>query len=183
MKNIIKLSLSLAVICALMSLLIGGANEITAPIIATRKIESAENARKELIIGADAFERLDYTDETVKEVYTALKAGEIIGYTVEVNTSGYGGIIDMIVGVNTAGEVLGISYISMSETAGLGEKTKDQRFYGQYIGVKGPFSVVKSSPSSDTDIVAVSGATISSKAVTAGVNSAIQFVKEYGVSK
>ena len=80
------------------------------------------------------------------------------------------------------GKITGISVISQTETAGLGavcaEKTsKGEDFRNQYAGKSGEITVIKSGEPADNEIVAISGATISSKAVTAGINAALDCVK------
>ena len=181
MKEIVKLALCLFLICSVVTGLLAVANEVTAPIIAQRQADDAKKAREALIAGADSFEKLEDMGENplIKEVYAAKAKDEIIGYTVEVVPNGYGGAIDTIIGVSADGTVQGIQYIEMSETPGLGEKVREQEFYSQFIGkTAGAFSVVKSGAAEDSDILAVSGATISSRAVTDGVNAAVEFVKQ-----
>jgi electron transport complex protein RnfG len=90
--------------------------------------------------------------------------------------NGFGGAIDMVVGIDNNGAVTGISIIKMSETSGLGTNAAKPSFKDQYIGGTGNFAVNKDGG----EIDALTGATITSRAVTRGVNSAVEAVKSAG---
>ena len=92
------------------------------------------------------------------------------GWVVEVTPSGFGGTIDMMVGVGTDGVVTGVSIISMSETSGLGSNASRDTFRGQFVGASGSVAVTKD----NGDIDALTGATITSRAVCDGVNAALE---------
>ncbi|MCR5154364.1 MAG: RnfABCDGE type electron transport complex subunit D [Lachnospiraceae bacterium] len=100
---------------------------------------------------------------------------ETIGYVVNVTTSdGFGGDISLSIGVDANGSITGIAFLTINETAGLGMNAKNESFYSQYIGKNVDlFTVTKSGSSSDSEIDALSGATITSKAVTNAVNAAL----------
>ena len=88
---------------------------------------------------------------------------------VEVTPSGFGGTIDMVVGVDMTGAVTGVSIISMSETSGLGANASKDSFRSQFVGKSGTLAVSKDGG----EIDALTGATITSRAVTSGVNTAL----------
>ena len=96
------------------------------------------------------------------------------GYVVEVTPSGFGGTIDMVVGVGTDGTVTGVSIISMSETSGLGANASKESFRSQFVGKSGVLAVSKDGG----EIDALTGATITSRAVTSGVNTALVVASE-----
>ncbi len=100
-------------------------------------------------------------------VYKVTQGEKIVGYCVEVKSAGFGGDIEMMVGYTADKRVLGVSIIALSETPGLGAKVAEDDFLSQYEG-KGGALVLGS------DVDAVSGATISSRAVTDGVNRATE---------
>ena len=79
----------------------------------------------------------------------------------------------MIVGVSGEGAVLGVQIVNMSETAGLGANAEKPEFLQQYEGQQGDLTVVKSATGAEGEIVALSGATITSNGVTSGVQSAL----------
>ena len=123
------------------------------------------------VLPSGAYEELGYSgaDSTVKTVYRADS-----GYVVEVTPSGFGGEIDMVVGISADGTVTGVSIISMSETSGLGANATKEGFRAQYLGKTGALAVSKDGG----EIDALTGATITSRAVTRGVNSALTAASE-----
>ena len=112
--------------------------------------------------------------------YSAAEAepGEPIGYAVTVSENGYGGEIKMLVAFDLYGNVNGIGVISMSETSGVGTRITGEGFFDQFTGKTGPFKFVKGTASSKNDIVAINGASISSKAAVGAVNKAYGLLGE-----
>ncbi len=100
-------------------------------------------------------------------VYRVLEGDVHIGYCVEVTSSGYGGDMGLMVGFDRTNAVLGISVVSHSETPGLGSRATEKGFLDQFIGKRGTVTLRE-------DVDAISGATISSTAVTNGVNLAAE---------
>ena len=97
-----------------------------------------------------------------------------IGYVAEVTANGFGGAIDMVVGVNPEGMVTGVSIINDAETPNVGSKVVgDQTVLDQFIGLGGEITV----NGGDNGFDVVSGATVSTNAVAAGVNAAIAAVE------
>ena len=96
------------------------------------------------------------------------------------STKGYGGQIQLMVGISKEGKLAGIKILSQSETPGLGANATLPSFYEQYKEkpISKDLEVVKSGTSEDNQIQALTGATITSKAVTTGVNEAIKFYQE-----
>lgn len=179
-KEIINLGIKLFIIAAIAAVILGGAHKITAgPIQAQQKKEN-DAAMKEVLPKAEEFEKQDIkVDETsvVKEVNEGKAGSDVTGYVIKVSPKGYGGLVEMVVGISTEGKVEGIKILNHSETPGLGAKAPEEEFSGQYKGkpIEKPLKVVKTEPSSDNEIKAITGATITSKAVTTGVNGAIDF--------
>ena len=183
MNSILKLGLNLFVICAVAAGLLAGTNQITAPLIEQRNEQANAEARKLVLESAQDFEEVKdaKTDNSkgvkVSEIYEAKDAsGNTVGYTLKVLPSGYGGTIELMVGIDSAnGQVSGINVVSNSETAGLGAKATDPEFSDQYKGKPlEELSVLKNGTPGDTEIKAISGATITSTAVTNGVDAAIE---------
>lgn len=164
--------LTLFVITAVMALLLGVINDITAEPIAaatTRKTELAlQGVLAEGVTLGD--EIADFTDDTGL-VQTAYRTSD--GYVFQVAPSGYAGEIVMMVGVNSALEVTGVEIISHSETSGLGANaatgSTGEAYRTQYEGLSGPLAVTKDGGT----IVPLTGATVTSRAVTSGVNAAL----------
>ncbi|MFR6344573.1 MAG: FMN-binding protein [Christensenellales bacterium] len=95
--------------------------------------------------------------------------GNTLGYCVSVAPNGYKGAINMNVGVKADGTLSGVRIGSNSETAGLGARVSEESFYGQYEGKTTPIVL-------GDQVQAITGATISSTAVTTGVNAAAEAV-------
>lgn len=181
MKNeIVKLGLILCFITVIASGTLAVINQVTEPIIQEQIRVANDNARKQIIPTADDFELLegDFGSD-VKEVYKATQAGEFVGYIIKTEPGGYNGPMELMVGIlndeTIAGAVLG----THTETPGLGAKAQDEAFISQYAGksIEKDIVVSKSNTGADNEVVAISGATITSDAVTDGVNQAIESFK------
>ena len=182
-KDMFKLGLNLLIISAVAALLLALTNSVTASTIAQRNEQANAEARKLVLESAQDFEQVKdvKTDNSkgveVSEIYEAKDAsGNTVGYTLKVLPSGYGGTIELMVGIDSAkGQVSGINVVSNSETAGLGAKSTNPEFSDQYKGKPlEELSVLKNGTPGDTEIKAISGATITSTAVTNGVDAAIE---------
>ena len=177
MKTILRLTLTLFLICAVVAAALAGINAITAPRIAQLKEQKVAAAIAAVLPGT-AKETTDFVDTTglVQKVWQSES-----GYAVQVAPSGFGGTVTMMVGVDFNGKVLGIDIVSHTETAGLGDvaasdSTKGQAFRNQFRGQTGSLAVSKDGGTID----AITSATITSRAVTAGVNAAIGIVVKEG---
>ncbi len=180
-KKIVKLGLTLLLITAISALVLGLVNMVTADTIAARAEEERQEALTSVMPDADTFADLDWDNDSILGITAANQGGTLIGYCVEVGPNGFGGTIDMMVGVDLDGVVTGAVILDFSETAGLGARADDPEFMDQYIG-KTDGVLVKTASNGVTDsnaIDALSGATITSKAVTLGVNTAIEAAVEY----
>ena len=184
---IIKLASILFAITFIATLLLTLCNYLTKDRIAELAAKNAEIAKQEVLEDA-TFENIELSDDIIAKLqkefsfvaaYKAERNNEFAGYCINVAPAGFGGNIDMIVGLDSELNFTGIKIISMAETPGLGAKAQDESFYGQYAdGKKGTLSVVKNNPSpAEDEIQAISGATITSKAVTDGANAALEIAK------
>lgn len=117
-----------------------------------------------------------YAAELQDALYVLDASGARVGLVMTVSTYGYGGEISIAVGVKNDKTVSAISILSQSETVGIGSKCTDELFYGQFAGKPAtPFTVVKNGAKDDSEIDAIAGATVTSNAVTTGVNFAVSF--------
>ena len=168
----VQLIVTLFAISAICAVLLGLVNNITmGPIeVAT---QAKTQAAMEAVLPADSYTEVAYTggDPLVAKVYQAGDAG----YVVQVAPSGFGGVLDIMVGVNTDGTCSGVSIISHSETSGLGANATKEDFRSQFVG-KSNVAVTKDGG----EIAALTGATITSRAVCSGVNAAITAVGTLG---
>lgn len=181
MKDILKLGVTLFSICAVAALILGGTNSITAPVIEERNIQASNESRKIVLSDADEFKQLEgMNSDIVVEVYEGLKGKEVIGYTIKTTPKGYGGAVEVMIGISTDGKITGVDIGNHSETPGLGSKATDQAFRDQYVGKEASktLTVIKGSSSNENEISAISGATITSNGVTSGVNAAMKIYNE-----
>lgn len=167
----LKLTLTLLVIAAVVSGLLGLTNFITEEKIANIAAEKTAASMQE-VLPADEYTPVDYTGPEAN-VASVHKAGDA-GFVVEVTPAGFGGAIDMVVGVASDGTVTGVSIVKMTETSGLGANAAKESYRSQYVGLSGTLAVNKDGG----EIDALTGATITSRAVTDGVNTAIRVATE-----
>lgn len=170
MKYILRLTLTLLLITAVVAGLLAFVNGLTAGRIDELTRQKAEQAMREVLPAQD-YTPLDAAlPQGVTEAYRAGDAG----YVVRVAPNGFGGAIDLMVGVKADGTVNGVAVIAHSETASLGANCTREEFRAQYEGGAGPFAVGQDGGT----IEALTGATVTSRAVTDGVNAALDFVRE-----
>ena len=189
MNKIIKNTLILAAITVVSGLVLGAAYEVTKGPIAQTQAKQKQEACQAVYPEADSFEAMDVdqkaakaaikkmgTNATVDEVYSAVMDGSEAGYVITVtDKDGYGGDIQITVGIMSDGTVNGISFLSISETAGLGMKATEPSFYNQYVNKQADKFVVSKDGGDGEQIDALSGATITSRAVTGAVNAALGY--------
>ncbi len=186
MREIVKLGVILFLITSSVALLLGVANLATEDRIALLNKQAQDEARMTVLSTADSFEQMsidglgegDY--KSVSSVFVGKSNGNIVGYSIGVAPNGFGGVIDMIVGIDTKGKITGIHIVNHAETPGLGSKANEPKFKEQFEGktTENLLEVIKNGTPKDNEIVAISGATISSNAVTEGVNMAVKIYKE-----
>ena len=166
----------LFVICVVAAFLLAVTNKVTAPAIADVNAQNEAKARAVVFTDAASFGEAVKTDAPcVDSVVPALDAsGNTIGYVVtSYDEKGYGGRISIMTGVDSEGKVTGVSILDMSETAGLGANAKRDSFREQFIGkIKG--ITVSKDEAGENAIDALTGATVTSRAVTRAVNAAIE---------
>lgn len=165
-------SLHMIVTLLVISIVVAGLmafiNDLTAPIIADNNEKALNNSLAELI-DADNYEKMGFNDCVA---YVAEANGEKLGVIIQNYEKGYGGTVEILTGVNNDGEIVGVKILNHSETPGLGANATNESFRNQYKGKSGNIKVSKTT-SSDTEIKAISGATVTSKAVTNAVNKAV----------
>ena len=183
-KEILALTIKLFLICVIVAGLLGYINSVTEPIINDNELKEFNLARKEVLPNANNFMEIKMTEFTPSEsgvelesIYKGVNGDEICGYVVStVCHEGYGGDIKVMVGINNDMTVAQIKLMSLNETAGLGAKASAPEFFNQYNGLKKGIGVEKNNGGSaqNNTISAISGATVTSKAVTKAVNCAIE---------
>lgn len=171
--SIFRLCVTLLLISGIIAGALAGVNAVTAPKIAELMEQKTQQAISAVLPGGG--EKIEsYPDET--GIVTAVYASEK-GHAVEVTPAGFDGAITMMVGIDAEGKVLGVEIVSHTETAGLGAVAADstaagKAFRQQFTGTSGTLAVTKDGGSID----AITSATITSRAVTQGVNAALACV-------
>lgn len=194
MKNkIIKDALALTLITLVAGVALGGVYEITKDPIARQEAQAKAEAYEQVFTDAAAFEEVKMDDtliqtirdqldqegykaQSIEEVMRAEdQSGETLGYAFTVVTSeGYGGDIRFSMGVQNDGILNGISILSIGETAGLGMNADTPAFKDQFVGKQvEKLQYTKNGATQDDEINAISGATVTTNAMTNGVNAGL----------
>ena len=175
-EDIIKPVGVLLAICIIIPLALSVTNKVTAKKIA--ELEN-ENSKKNMqsLVSADDFEKC--SDGGI-EYYTAIKGGDTAAYIFTESAKGYGGDVSVMTAVKPDGTVAGVAILDVSgETPGLGQNAAKESFYSQYAGLKKGVSLLKNGAKAENNEVdAVTGATITSTAVTRAVNAALDDIEK-----
>jgi len=173
-------------ITIIVTALLAGVDQFTEPVISQHQVEEAEISHEHVFEDAVTFtdrsaELLkDHDDKRVVTVFDALdEDGKVIGVVLETLAAGYGGDVKVMTGISPELEIVGLEVVSNTETPGLGTKITEESFMGRFIGkTPGVKFSLKTEDSDMTHIDALTGATLSSRAVVNAVNSALDFASD-----
>lgn len=177
MSKIVKPAFILLIICIIAAALLGYVNMITAAPIAEQEAKAKQESMTAVLPEASNFgEETVVNDGNITSVTPALdENGEEIGYAVAITTKGFSAGLKLMYGIDTEGTVTGLSVVDCSsETPGLGANAANESFYSQFTGKSGSVAVTKDGG----DIEALTGATITSRAVADAASEAIEYVTE-----
>ena len=192
-KFILKVAGTLTVIALVVAALLGVVNNVTKDKISEQDAENTRIAMSAVAPeGSEFGDKMDISDAVaaaasaqggkIVEMYPMTNGGADAGYVVKVSASGSQGTITMMVGVDANKAITGISVISHSETSGIGTKVvgnepnaAGEPVLDQFIGMSGSGSLVVGK-----NVIAVSGATVSTKGITMGANAALAAVEALG---
>ena len=192
-KFILKVAGTLTVIALVVAALLGVVNNVTKDKIAEQDAENTRIAMSAVAPeGSEFGDKMDISDAVaaatsaqggkIVEMYPMTNGGADAGYVVKVSASGSQGTITMMVGVDANKAITGISVISHSETSGIGTKvvgnepnSAGEPVLDQFVGMSGSGSLVVGK-----NVIAVSGATVSTKGITMGANAALAAVEALG---
>lgn len=194
-KKIVHDALILTAFTLVLGFVLGLVYGITKEPIAAADLAKAQAAYQKVFEEAESFEAYDAFDkeaaasvmsdngfaDEITDVQTAKDAGgSTLGYVITVTAKdGSQANITFSVGITGDGTVNGYSITSIAETPGLGDKAKNEEFSSQFNGKQAEsFTVVKQAPASDSEIESISGATITSRAMTNGVNACMTYFRE-----
>ncbi|MFH0871525.1 MAG: FMN-binding protein [bacterium] len=176
MREIIDFALRLLITCALSAGSLSWVYELTADRIRENQEKQKIGMLKKALPAAERFETIDRGGLKYEAGY---RGDERIGGVFYAEGKGYGGVMQVMVGLDSQGKVVEVVLLSHKETPGLGTKVADQEFRHQFLGKGGPFLLRKDNPSGNIDGVA--SATVSSRAVTKAVDDSLQIFKgEWG---
>ena len=184
---IIKLTVTLLVTCVIVAACLGGVNAVTEEKIDEINRAKTEEAMKAVVADPDNptfSDAMTLTDEmtaasgsvALDSVYEAQVNGQSAGYAIKVVASGSQGKIEMMVGVDGEGAVTGVSIVKNAETAGIGSKVMTNMPTASGVGVLSQFEGKTAADGTLTvgaNVDAISGATVSTRGVTNGVNAAL----------
>lgn len=192
-KFILKVAGTLTAISLVVAALLGFVNQLTYPNISAINKANTEAALAAVVTSADSeFPEMEITDGMLSaataqggkltEAYEVKVGGETAGYAFKVVAAGSQGDIEMIVGVDADLAVTGVSIVDNAETSGIGSKVmsnmptaKGVGVLDQFVGMSGAGTL-----SVGSNVDAISGATVSSKGVTKGVNTALAAAEAIG---
>lgn len=193
-KNVVVLT----IITILAGFLLGYVYDITKEPIENASLTAKQEAYKTVFSDASEFTAVDGFDadvvtnsikakgfelNSIDEALVAKSAsGEVLGYVFTVSSNeGYGGLITLSMGVRNDGTLNGIEFLTLSETAGLGMKADTDEFKSQFNNLKAASIVYsKTGKTADYEIDAISGATITTNAVTNAVNAGLDYFSTLG---
>ncbi len=189
-KDIFKPIVVLTGICIIIPLALALTNFVTVDKISKLSEENRIKAMKNLV-SAENFTEQSFTHENgnATQYSVAINGGNPEAYIFSLSAKGYGGDVSVMTAVDVSGKVIGVDILDASgETPGLGQNVTKEKFYSQFSDKNGTITVVKNGANeSANEINAVTGASISSKAVTSAVNEALslyqQIIKNGGAAE
>lgn len=172
-KEVVKPAVVLLLISAVAAACLGVVSEVTKEPIALQNEKTLNASMQAVMPEASSFEQLDVElSGTITAVYQADNGG----YVLTTEPSGFGGVVSTMVGVGADGVITGLRVTSHSETPGLGAKSTEPEFYEQFAGKSGSVAVTKDGG----EIVPITSSTITSRAVCAGAQEALDWVAANG---
>jgi len=173
--SIFQIAMNLAIACFISGLVIAVTYYFTAPITVKNAATTKTEMMKTLVQDSDNFTAV----EGKTDWFLASKNGEPIAYVIPEDTKGYGGTIKLLVAIAPDGKEIDYEVLSANETPGLGDKVSKDAFKDQFQGKAEDALIVTKDPGNTENIQAITGATISSKAITAGIKEAEVAVVEF----
>ena len=176
-KKAVHLGGTLLAVTAVTGIILGVVEHYTSQAIKKVELAAKNEAFKNVMPIAQTFEPAEVVaNDSVLDVVKASDGSGVVGWCMTVETKSYGGPLQFIAGITKDGTVKAINILSHSDTPGLGARSTEPEFYGQFADKSQlPLKVVKGSAGNPDEIAAISGATITSTAVTDGVNAAVDY--------
>ena len=173
--SVFQIAMNLTAACFISGAIIAVTYFITAPVAAEKVIMMKNDAMKALVKDAESFKPV----KDKKDWFTAEKNGKVVAYVVPAESKGYGGAIKMLVSITPEGKIIDYDILVHNETPGLGDSANKQAFRSQFKDKNSEDLEVVKDKSKENNIQAMTGATISSKAVTKGIKEAVEKVTQF----
>ncbi len=175
-KDILIPTIALFLICTVATALLAFTNSVTKEKIKAVAEKTAAEARQKVCTDAKTFEEKKDKDGNI---YFEGKdsSGNTVGYAITTTDKSYGGAIEVMTGLSVDGKVTGVEILTIDDTPGLGMNAKKDGFRDEYKGKSGALTVSKNA-TAENEIQAITGATITSNAMTNGVNAALVYFYE-----
>ena len=169
-KDVLLPTAVLFLICAIVAAALAGTNLLTKDKIAEQAVKKAEESRKLALSTADSFE-----PAAESKYYVGKSGNDIVGYVFETSAKGYGGDVDVMTGISTDGKITGVILLDHEETPGLGANAEKEDFRAQFLQdvPETVLKLVKYQAPQPGEVEAMTGASMTSRAVTEAVNEAI----------
>lgn len=174
-QSIFKVAINLIGACLISGCIIGLVYYITAPIAVQKSEMMKQESMRGLVKDAENFKAVPNKENW----FAAEQNGKTIAYVVPGHSKGYGGAITMLVAVTADGKVLDYSILTSNETPGLGDRAGQEPFKSQINGKNAAALTVVKDPANKENVQAMTGATISSRAVTLAVKNAAEEVVQF----
>lgn len=167
MKEMVKFGFILGIICVVAAGLLSGVNSLTKPRIAAQALAEENAGLKEVLPGADKFEAVKEKEEII--YYKGYDSnGKLIGVAFKATGKGYSSLIETLVGMLQNGRIVAIKILFQNETPGLGSRISESNFINRFKGINNV-----------SGVEAITGATISSRAVIASVEKKALEVRDW----
>ena len=179
-SGILNIALNLTAACAVSGVILASVYVLTKDTAIKAEIELKKQSMQKLVQEADGFQMIEVKvahegkPEATLECYEARKGQVTLAFIIPSETKGYGGSIKMLVAVTPDAKVINYTILSANETPGLGDKASTPYFQDRLKGKDAEHLKVVKDPSDKEDVQAMTGATITSKAVTLGVKEAVE---------
>ena len=173
-KDIFLPTAVLFLICVIVAAALSGTNLLTKDKIAEQAALKAEESRKLALSAADSFEPVNAGTEN--EYYVGKSGSDIAGYVFETSAKGYGGDVEVMTGISRDGKITGVILLDHEETPGLGANAEKEEFRAQFLQdvPETLLKLVKYQAPQPGEVEAMTGASMTSRAVMNAVNEAIQ---------
>ena len=180
--------IALTIIAAVAGVALSGVYSVTKDRIEEQQAFAQATAYREVCPAATSFgyddkaqeilgdEGADEGDAHINACYVGKDdGGNVVGYALSITAQGFGGDLVMALGLDTEGTITGITFTEIKETAGLGMKATEPEFRDQFAGKSGTLTLVKGAASAENEVSAITGASVTSGAVTGAVNAGLSF--------